>query len=129
MAGYVLVSTIVGFITNKMWYSFLFPDAYVDSVGSEDRALLQKGRYNVATCIALVAVSISLATLFRNDLIDSTGVVDSIHFALRIWLGILVPVIYVMWSGTQAGVRTLIGHTGYWLVVIIELSIIAGWVL
>lgn len=127
MIQYILIATIVGVLTSWAWYRFLFPQATRDMSGVPEFGGQSGFKATVLTILSLLLLSAAIGVFIRNRNVADT--VDILKLGIKIWIGFLLPIALVAWAHTRAGLNTLIATTGFWLVVAVECTILATWLL
>ncbi len=127
MVGYVITAGIVALVSRMVWFQYLFPKVDTELLGSEDAAREARGKNLALLVIALVVLAVAMGTFIENRGIRNN--VDIVKLAIKVWLGFFLPLILVNWGHSKGSVTTLVGVAGYWLLVGVEYSVIASWLL
>lgn len=127
MVTYVVVATVVAFLTGWAWYQVLFPRVAADLAGSEEQAKRMRGRNMAMMLVALVILAFATGTFIKNR--GVLDMADAVKLAIKIWFGFFLPITLVSWAYTKASLTTLVATAGYWLVAALEFAILAAWLL
>lgn len=123
MALLVFLSVLLGYATRAVWYVGLFPRAEADMAGGVEALRASRWRTNAVLVLALTMIAAGLGTLILHR--PFLAFADVLRFSLKIWLSILVPALFVGWSWTKGSLAALVALIGYWMVVVLELTILA----
>ncbi len=124
-ASYVIVATVVSFLTGWAWYTYLFPRVDRELLGSEEAARGARPKNIVLFLIALLILSGATGWFIQHrNVLDA---VDAIKLGIKIWVGWWLPISLVAWGHSRSSLTTLVATAGFWLVAAIEFTAIAFW--
>lgn len=122
MVTYAIVGAIVTWIVGWAWYTYVFPKVREELSGGSGN-----GRASVVMAVALLVFAYAFGTFLLNRKVAGFG--DAMRVGFKVWAGFLLPAVAIGWAASRKSLNALVAVGGLWLVSVLVLIILAGWIL